>query len=90
MPSRHPSSVHKTEHSSQNALFRVQSDFRQAELPSVTSEDLNLFIALYEKHTGIRLAQGDATVKAQRLLSLVRLIAPYAERSSDLEAPAKL
>lgn len=90
MPPRHPSSAHETEHSSQNTLLRVQSNFRQAELLAVTPEDLNLFIALYEKHTGIRLAQGDATVKAQRLISLVRLIAPYAERNPDSEAPAKL
>ena len=90
MPPNHPSSAHETEQSSQNTLFRMQGNFRQAELLAVTPEDLNLFTALYEKHTGIRLAQGDATVKSQRLISLVRLIAPYAERNPDLEAPTKL
>jgi len=66
----------------------MRSDFQQGKLPSFTPEDLSRFITLYEKHTGILLTQGDATVKAQRLLSLVRLIAPYAGYQPDSEAPA--
>ena len=89
MPSRHPSSAHETEHSSRNILLRMQSAFQQSELPTFTPENIDHFIALYEKHTGFRLAQGDATVKAQRLLSLVRLITPYAVCEPDSEAPVK-
>ena len=81
--------MQEIEHVPRSIPFRMQSDFQQGELLSLAPEDLSHFIALYKKHTGISLTQGDATVKAQRLLSLVRLIAPYAACKIDSEEPVK-
>ena len=90
MPSCHSSSLHETESGPRDVPLVNQESVQQVGLLSITPEDLSQFTALYQKHTGISLTQGEASVKAQRLLSLVRIIAPYAEYKPDLEAPAKI
>lgn len=60
----------------------ARSEQKSKEVSALDPGALTRFIALYEKHYGIRLDPGDASVKARRLLSFFRLIAAHADLAS--------
>lgn len=60
----------------------ARSEQKPEKVPALDPSALSRFITLYEKHYGIRLDPGEASVKARRLLSFFRLIAAHADRAS--------
>ena len=63
----------------ENEVKANEADVEKQIIP-VDPTALTQFIELYEKHYGVCLDPGAATVKARRLLSLFRLIAAHADK----------
>lgn len=82
MPSHSSPSTGATTHGIRNGQPGTRAEQKPEQVSAPDPGALTRFIALYEKHYGIRLDPGEASVKARRLLSFFHLIAAHADRAS--------